>query len=275
MPIKIINNITQKINLPIFEIELILAHVLKKPREYIIAHPEHELTKLQIANCKLQIAKRLKGLPIAYITGHKEFYGLDFFVNKNVLIPRPETEFMVDEALRLATHSSQPITLIDVGTGSGCIVITLAKNLSNSKFIGIDISSQALLVARKNAKFHSVNKKIKFLRGSLLSPLKIQNSKLIILANLPYLTPSQIKDSPTIKYEPKSALSAGSDGLKYYRQLFKRIKDLRDAHVLCEIDPGQTKKIKQLVKCELPEAAFQIKKDLSGLNRLVVISINN
>ncbi len=106
------------------------------------------------------------------------------------------------------------------------------------------------------------------------SKFVIRNSKLIILANLPYLTPNQIKNSPSIKHEPKLALSAGSDGLKYYRQLFKQLRALRvKGYTLCEIDPNQTAKIEQLVKHELPGAMLQIKKDLSGLNRLAIIKI--
>lgn len=273
---KIIFEMSKKTKLNIFDIELILAYVLKKSREFIIAHPEHKLTKLQITNSKLLIKKRLKGLPIAYITGHKEFYGLDFKVNKNVLIPRPETELMVDETLKITNGKT---IIADIGTGSGCIIITLAGLIKNCKLFGMDISEKALAVAKQNAKVRNVYKKIKFLKGDLLEPILknkkfvIGNSSLVILANLPYLTPTQIKNSPTIKYEPKSALTAGSDGLKYYRQLFKQIKMLRNvSYALCEIDPNQTLKIKKLIKRELPETTIKIKKDLAGLNRLVIIN---
>jgi len=307
------------------DIELILAHVLKKSREYIIAHPEYELTKLQIAHYKLLIAKRLNGIPIAYITGKKEFYGLKFKVNKNVLIPRPETELMVEEALKLATQSSQRVILTDVGTGSGCVIIALAKQIANClatpdlakpdelhppaggtnyKFIATDISAKALAVARQNAKLHGVAKNIKFIKGNLLEPLtkildslpafartkgrgndkkkKLSKSKFVILANLPYLTPTQIKNSPSIKHEPDLALSGGKNGLELYKKLFQQINCLihdtkykiqNTLFILCEIDPGQTAKIKQLVKRELPQATCQIKKDLFGLNRLVIIKI--
>lgn len=278
---------------PHLEAEILLSKILKKPREFLLTHPEHKLTKLQITNYKLQIKKRLKRLPLAYITGEKEFYGLKFKVNKNVLIPRPETELMVEEALKLVTHSSQHVTIIDVGTGSGCVIITLAKLLSqesrimNHELWGIDISKKALTVARQNAKLHGVTKNIKFIKGNLLSPI-IHNSSfiihnsLVILANLPYLTPFQIKNSPTIKYEPESALVGGTNGLKYHRQLLKQIRQLINSRkfvlnsrifALLEIDAGQTAKIKQLIKRELPQATSQTKKDLAGLNRLVIIKI--
>ncbi|MDP3043743.1 MAG: peptide chain release factor N(5)-glutamine methyltransferase [bacterium] len=283
--------------------EILLSHIIKKPREYLLAHPEKKLTQKQVSSFKFQVSRRLKGEPVAYITGHKEFYGLDFFVDKNVLIPRQETELMVDEIMEQGTRNKEQGTIIDIGTGSGCIIITLAKNLNskfkiqNSKFFATDISKPVLAIARKNAKLHNVHKDIKFFQGDLLKPIinnfskfpgraprsgagKIQNSKLIITANLPYLTPAQIKNSPSIKYEPKLALSAGADGLKYYRKLFKQIKNVScsmfrvPCFVLCEIDPSQTTKIKQLINKELLSSQIQIKKDLRGLNRMVICSIN-
>ncbi len=272
------------IDSPHLEAEILLSHILKKPREYLLAHGEKKLTAPRISNFKLLISRRLKGAPIAYLTGHKEFYGLDFKVNKNALIPRPETELMVEEALKLATRNSQPVTLIDVGTGSGCIIITLAKLLEsgimNHELWGIDISKKALAVAKRNSLFHKANKNIKFIQGDLLSPL-IHNSLFIIqgpfviLCNLPYLTPTQIKNSPSIKREPRSALDGGPDGLKYYRRLFEQIKKGRVAgYALCEIDQRQTSSMKQLVKNLLPGAELVIKKDLCGLNRLAVIKIS-
>jgi len=277
-----------KIPTPHLDAEILLSHILKKPREYILAHPEKQLTKIQISNIQYPISRRINGHPIAYITNQKQFYGLDFYVNKNVLIPRPETELMVDEALRI-THNVKRVTIIDVGTGSGCIIISLIKNLNskfkiqNSKFYITDISKPALAIARKNAKLHNVHKKIKFFQGSLLQPiikkwLMVNDQcSMIILANLPYLTPAQIKNSPSIRHEPKLALSAGPDGLKYYRELFKQIKRIKNQKlritVLIEIDSAQTKKIRQLIKKELPRSQIKIKKDLRGHNRLIVITI--
>lgn len=292
--LKIICETYKRTKLPPFDMELILAYVLKKSREYIIAHPETKITNTQEARCQRLIRQRLKGLPIAYITGHKEFYGLDFIVNKNVLVPRPETELMVEEALARIAHSAQPVTIFDVGTGSGCIIVTMARlikncelKIKNYKFIGIDISRSAISTAKKNAKLNNVEKNIKFLHGNLLEPILknkkflILNSKFLILANLPYLTPTQITNSPTIQHEPKLALAAGADGLKYYRQLFKQIK-LLDAkyniqntiYLLCEIDPSQKNKIASLLKKQFPKSSFEIKKDLKNHSRLAIININ-
>lgn len=268
--------------------EILLAHVLKNTREYILAHPDKKLKKLQVISYKLQVRKRLKGYSIAYLTGYKEFYGLNFTVNKHTLIPRPETELIVEEALRI-THNTQRITLIDIGTGSGCIIISLAKtlldkNLKPSTFnlIASDISKNALKIAKQNAKYHQVNRYIKFFHGNLLKPIlksKILNpkSKTIILANLPYLTPDQVKNSPSIQKEPKSALVAGDDGLKFYRELLKQIKKLNEMFnircVICEIDPSQKNSIKNLAKKYFPNCEIEIKKDLNQKNRLAIIKI--
>ena len=270
------------LKLPRLEAEILLSWVLKKPREFLLAHAERQLTPKQISNFQFQISRRLKGVPAAYLTGHKEFYGLDFFVNKNVLIPRPETELMVDEAANLIAHSSQPITLIDIGTGSGCMVIALAK-LFNQKFIAVDISPKALAVAKKNARAHWVDKKIKFLKGNLLSPL-IKNykflllaSSLIILANLPYLDSKwknllKSSDSLGLKYEPKIAITGGPDGLDLYRKLAKQIKSLKKSNItlLCEIGHLHGPKMKKIFSFA---KKIQIKKDLAGLNRLAIIKI--
>jgi len=197
-----------KLNLtnPQLEADILLSFILKRPREWVLAHPEFKLTRFQIYKIKNLVRQRIKGKSLALLMGEKEFYGLRFKVNKHVLVPRPETEMMIDEILQLITHNSQLITFIDVGTGSGCIVITLAKKLKSGKFIAVDISRKALNVAKENAKFHNLHN-IKFLQGNLLEPISRDpqlispNSNLIITANLPYLTPKQITISPTIQYE--------------------------------------------------------------------------
>ena len=308
---------TGHINNPHLEAEILLSAVLKKPREFILAHGEVLLSKKQITKYQRLLKRRFESEPIAYLIKHKEFYGLDFIVNKNVLIPRPETELLVEETLKLITRSSstsasrrpastrrkrgerdgQPATLIDVGTGSGCIIITLAKLLGqelrimNHELWGIDISAKALAAAKQNAKIHGVGKKIKFLKGNLLKPIidnskfVISNSKFVILANLPYGWPAWKNNYSLntigLKFEPKIALFTNKQGLGLYEKLFLQIKGLRaascklrDIRVLCEFDPRQTTAIKRLIQRELPEACLQIKKDLAGLNRLAIITLS-
>src|SRR3989338_1503025 len=311
----------KKIKLPLLEAEILLSSILKKPREFLLTHPEYNLTAEQVSRSKFQISCRLKGAPIAYLTGHKEFYGLNFKVNKNVLIPRPETELMVNEALKLIMRDPLPMTLLDIGTGSGCIIISLIKNIiskfpspadvSNFEFLATDISKSTLSIAKQNAKLHGLNK-IKFIHADLLSPSvksKIENlrqrrparrqagisaqggpasgwrDKLwrrkskIFLANLPYGWKAWKNncslDTIGLKFEPEQALFTGENGLELYKKLFRQIKNLAiqpaACHILCEFDPRQTAKIKQLIKQELPWAECQIKKDLAGLNRLAIV----
>ncbi len=266
------------------DLDILISFAIKKSREFVLTHPEYKLNKLEENKLKKLIKKRIIGEPIAYLVKEKEFYGLKFFVNKNVLVPRPETELIVDEVLKIIKPKIKT-TIIDVGTGSGCIIISIAKiiekkykNLDNFNFFAIDISSKALAVAFKNANMHSLKNKIHFLKGNLLKPIKkninFNSTKTIIVANLPYLTPKQIKRSPSIQAEPHIALEAGQDGLKYYRQLFKQIKKRYkgNVYVLIEISPSQVQKIKEDVFKLFPLIEkFKVAKDLAGFNRIITI----
>ncbi|MFH1947585.1 MAG: peptide chain release factor N(5)-glutamine methyltransferase [Candidatus Magasanikbacteria bacterium] len=280
--------------------ELLIAYVLGKSREFVLAHLDFEVGRLKDYKIKRLFKKRAKGIPLAYLTGHKEFFGLDFFVNKNVLVPRPDTEILVEEVLSHITYHithNKPITFIDVGTGSGCIPISITKTLENenTKTFAIDISRKALRVARKNAKKHHVKAslssahvagQIKFLHGNLLSPFinlkpilsKTQN--LIITANLPYITEEQFKTEPSIHHEPRLALVAKNKGLALYEELLEQIRQFYSLFLIpyslfMEIDPSQSQSIKPLIKKYLPKAKIEIKKDLAGLDRVVVIEIKS
>jgi len=243
--------------------EILLSFVLKKPREFIFSHPEKNLKTYEFKNLKTLLGRRARGEPIAYIVGEKEFYNLKFKVNRGVLIPRPETELIVDLVLPHLTSPSlkegevggDGVILIDVGTGSGCIPIAIAKNSpclteggaqspfhkggskGDLKIFATEISQNALKTARQNAKLNGVSKKITFLRGNLLKPflktyklLNLKTYKLILTANLPYIPTAECKKlPPNIKnYEPRSALDGGIDGLKYYRQLFKQLTQFKN-----------------------------------------------
>lgn len=286
--------------------EILLARVLKCSREYLITHFDENLNKSKINLFNKYINRRISGEPIAYITRHKEFYGLDFFVNKNALVPRPETELMVDEVLKHITCNKQHIIIIDIGTGSGCIIITLAKKLkelnstsqelNSFNFFATDISSKAIYVAKKNAKFHGVNKNIKFFCGNSLEPIlnnpknlkRLNNPKnlTIITANLPYGWNSWKNncsmDTIGLKFEPQIALFAKNGGLKIIENFLKQIEQITNSQkinfnstlfALIEFDPRQTIMLKRLIKKILPSAKFQIKKDLRGYDRLMKISV--
>ncbi|MFA6995116.1 MAG: peptide chain release factor N(5)-glutamine methyltransferase [Patescibacteria group bacterium] len=283
-----ISLIFKESSLPRLEAEILVSFLLNKTREFVLTHPETKITPGLYKKFKSLEIKRLNNWPIAYLTGQKEFYGLNFIVGSTVLIPRPETEMMVDkiiEHIKTTLNVKQTPYIIDIGTGSGAIIISVAQELKrlfpplfkNTKFAATDISYTALNTAKKNAKNYKLGNKIKFYRGNLLDPLKlnhkkIKNYRLFITANLPYLTPKQIKESPSISREPRLALNGGSDGLKYYRELFKNLKTLHlPAYVLCEIDSKQSSKIKTAAKKIFLKTELKIYKDLTKKNRLLIM----
>jgi release factor glutamine methyltransferase len=191
---------------PALEAEILLSAVLGKNKEYLFSHPEEKVSIWQNFIFQRIINKRLAGYSSAVLVGHKWFYGLDFVVNKNVLVPRPETELMVDEVIKIIKSESLKIkNIVDVGTGSGCIIVSLAKNTRkigvDLELYGLDISKKALKIARINAKKNNVDSCTHFLYSNLLNNIdkKIFNEPVLITANLPYLTSEQVKNSPTIQ----------------------------------------------------------------------------
>jgi len=262
--------------------ELLLAHCLNQTRVFILSHSEIELSEEQQPDYERLINLRQEHWPVAYLLGQQEFYGLNFTVNQEVLIPRPETELIVDSILATKEKIDSQTTIIDIGTGSGCIIIALAKHLANltPHFIGTDISQTALAVAETNAQAHQQN--IKFLAGSLLEPILQQpeliTNDLIITANLPYLdkdweTSLQFPDSAGLQYEPTVALTDQADGLKYYRQLAEQIQDLlilrpeMTIKLYCEFNEGQSLGLQAI----FAQQTVTIVKDLAGLDRLAII----
>lgn len=269
------------------DLELLVADAIGKPREFVLAHPEHKLTQSQISNLKSRISRRIKHTPLAYILGHKEFYGLDFKIDKNTLIPRPETELLVEKALQKLTttnHKPQTTSIIDIGTGSGNIIIAVAHNTSRATgdkitYFGIDLSEKALRIAKQNAKKHQLEKEINFLKGDLLKPIlgakscKLKAADYIILANLPYLSKEvYAAAAPNVKkYEPRSALYSPNEGLRHYDRLLKQIKNLAYLRVIClfEFSPEQKNKISELIKSCFPKAPIKFHKDLAGKWRII------
>lgn len=207
--------------------DILLSHVLKKPREFIYAHPEHELSKKQRKKYLELIARRKKLEPIAYIIREKEFFGLPFYVDKNVLIPRPDTEILVERILKLFDTSRYAglLRVLDVGTGSGCIAITLKKYLPRAKVIATDISQKALKIAKKNAKKNHA--KIIFYCSDLFNniPKKYLGKIDIIVANLPYL-PKNVAGKKSLKYEPNIALQ----DKKYLPRFLEQAKKYLSPH---------------------------------------------
>lgn len=278
-----------------YEQELILAHILKKSREHVLAHPDLKLTSYQQKQYQNMVSRKQKNEPLAYILGEKGFYGLDFKVTRRTLIPRPETEHLIDTVisnLKLVTRNKK-VSIIDIGTGSGNIIVSILKEIIKSKlpitncqFLATDISPQALKIAKCNAKKYKLGKKIKFIKSDLLmkfihdTKYKIRDTNLIIVANLPYLSKNVYKNTaPDVKnYEPKSALYGGIDGLKYYEKLFKQIKTIITNYqlpvtIIIEFSPEQKTKISRMIKTFFPASKPEFKKDLAGKWRLASFKI--
>jgi release factor glutamine methyltransferase len=242
--------------------EVLLSHVLDKPKEYLVTNPEKEIKPKAEQKFKTFLARRTSGWPVAYLTKTKEFHKLKLHVDKNVLIPRPETEELVEIVLE-KIKDKRNLSILDIGTGSGNIIISIAKKTKANIFYASDVSKKALIVARKNAKTH--NAKITFKQGSLLKPWGKKHFD-IIVANLPYL--EKETDSST-RFEPKTALIAANKGLKLYEELFKQARH-RSPVTCClflEIGHDQGLAIKKLAAKLLPAFKVQVYKDLSLKDR--------
>ncbi|MEK7529253.1 MAG: peptide chain release factor N(5)-glutamine methyltransferase [Patescibacteria group bacterium] len=213
------------------EAEILLATLLKADRSFLIAHPEHEVSdelERDFLNC---VERRAAGEPVAYILRKKEFFGLEFEVDSRCLIPRPETELVVETALEyidMKAETSTPVrTLLDVGTGSGAIAVTLAKRVPLLHVTATDISSDALCVASANANKNEVGGRVEILQSDLLSAVSSRTFD-IIVANLPYIGTEHFNfvEKEVAKFEPQVALFGGKDGLELYRKLFEQVKKL-------------------------------------------------
>lgn len=283
------------INSASLDAELLLLEALRerksaKDRTWLSAYPEYAPTKLEITKYKKFIYRRARYEPLAYIVQHKEFYGLDFYVNKNVLIPRPETETLVEavtESIKKEKTDPQKIIFIDIGTGSGCIPIAVSRFFEFSNIYAVDISKKALLVARLNAKKYDAAKKIRFIKGDLFAPLapkqEIENaSHLIITANLPYIRSADIKILPqgVKKYEPHIALNGGRSGTVLIGRLLAEISSFskrhtkkQSMHIFLEIGFGQKPLIAKKINKYFKNAKVVFLKDLSGKYRIAKVAI--
>ncbi len=264
------------------EADLLVFAVLNKPKEFLYLSPHTELTPAQGARLERFARQRRAGKPIAYILGHKYFYGLKFKVNKHVLIPRPETEWLVERTgLRVQgigyRKSKKAIRILDVGTGSGCIAISIAHALSakhlalSTRIAASDISEQALVVAQQNARTHKAN--IQFVQSDLFK--RIRGTYDIIIANLQYVPQGMYELLyHNLKYEPKVAITDGGEVWDVYRRFFSTLpKHLAPGGtVLMEMDDGAKPAMQAMVKNLLPGYKVRFVKDLGGLWRFIEIT---
>jgi release factor glutamine methyltransferase len=255
-----------------FEAELLMRQALGISRVRLYQDLDRELSPGEEADFERLFSRHLSGEPVAYITGHREFYGLDFYVDRAVLIPRPETELLVDRALELARE--RPVaTIADIGTGSGAIAISLALNLPQAKVFATDVSARALKVARLNCQRHGVLDRVYLLSGDLLSPLPEPVS--LIVANLPYVREEEVSRRNLASFEPWLALAGGSDGLGKIRELCGKLGDklYPGGSLLLEIGIGQGRTVAGLLRSLFPSAQIEITPDLGGIDRVISLRL--
>ena len=245
---------------------MLLAHALGVPKETLVAHPDVELTADEGSRFDVLVAKRADGVPVAYLRGFKEFYGLRFAVDPRVLVPRPETEAVVDAVREYA--DDRDLLVVDVGTGSGAIAIALAVSAPRLRVIATDVSAQALVVARANANTHGV--RIDFRQGDLLAPVTERVD--VVAANLPYLRDDDLEqlqgERTSLAFEPRVATVAGPDGLALVRHAIADLPRVLapTGAAFFECDPPQAAPIAALLA---RLGTVDVQKDLAGLDRVV------
>ena len=252
---------------------ILLAHVLQKPKTWVLAHPETHLNPDQKTQLE-QLVRRLQaGEPLPYLIGKQAFYGLDFAVSPAVLIPRPETELLVDEALNWLEAHPEAKSALDVGTGSGCIAITLATRKPWLTITATDLSLAALEIAKQNAATHQVDAQIDFQQADLL-PSGNQTFNLVC-ANLPYIPTRKLGEVNTLAFEPTLALDGGTDGLSLFRRLLELLPPRLNtpALILLETESTLGAETLSLAKTAFPLAKVSLLQDLAALDRLVRIEI--
>lgn len=262
---------------PELDAQVLLADSLKKSRTWLAAHPESHPTKGQLASVEKALTRLESGEPLPYVLGHREFFGLEFDLTPDVLIPRPETELMVERALEWSVFRRNALSIADVGTGSGCIAVALAKNIPQAKILATDISRPALEIARRNAIKHGVEHQINFIQCDLLpshpQPLQTESRFSLICANLPYIPTETLKGLDVYGREPTLALNGGDDGLNIVRRLVDIAPEwlAPKGMILLEIEDSQGMAAVSLAYDAFDNAEIRLHQDLASYDRLVEI----
>jgi release factor glutamine methyltransferase len=262
---------------PSLDASVLIAHVIRKPRTWVMAHPELALTAEQQKDLDESLARLEQGESFPYVLGQWEFFGLEFEITRDVLIPRPETELLVEKAIIWLQRSQERRKVADVGTGSGAISVSIAVNVSNAQLLGTDISRNALDVARRNAVRFEVDDRIDFLQCDLLP--RHGNTGLpekhfdLICANLPYIPTETLHDLPIFGREPTLALDGGQDGLDLIQRLLLITPEwlAPGGMMLLEIEATHGDLAIQLARRAFPQASIELHKDLAGRERLLQI----
>lgn len=251
--------------------QVLLGEIMRQERAFLLAHPEQPLTEEQQAQYAEWIRRRALGEPVAYIIGRRAFYDREIAVTRDVLVPRPETELLLEQALEFVKENPSAV-VIDVGTGSGALAVTLAAHCPQAHVYATDISPAALAIARYNAFLNHVN--ITFFEGDLLEPLVSRQLRAdIVMANLPYIASGELAALEVSRHEPRLALDGGDDGLDMIRRLVAQIPTIcnPNARILLEIGAGQGDAALELARSMLPARHSAILKDYAGLDRILKI----
>lgn len=260
---------------PKLKARLLLQYVLNKKREQLIIYDNEQITPRQEMEYMQNLEKLIKGTPLQHITNSQEFMKMNFYVNNHVLIPRPDTEILVEEVIKIAKEYANPV-ILDLCTGSGAIAVSLAKYLPNAKVYASDISKKALEVAKINAKNNEVENKIEFLESNLFE--KIKNLKFdIIVSNPPYIRTEVIESlDAEVKQEPMIALDGGEDGLKFYKEIVEQAYPyLKLGSYLCfEIGYDQKIDVIEIIENSKKYEKTYCKKDLYGNDRVIVTKVH-
>jgi release factor glutamine methyltransferase len=281
MPSALLSSITTCLaslsDTPALDASVLLAHITSKPRTWILAHPELTLTPEQQIQLDDALQQLERGKPFPYVLGHWEFFGLEFDLTPDVLIPRPETELLVEKAIAWLKNHPDKNNIADVGTGSGAIAVSLAKNLPNAHILATDISAKALDVATRNAEKHGVNKQINFVECDLLPhPQPLSQWEMgvnLLCANLPYIPTTTLQTLSVFQHEPTLALDGGSTGF----EVIERLLRIASTHLaprallLFEIEATLGEQALKLGKQYFPSASLTLHQDLTGRDRLLQI----
>lgn len=261
---------------PRLDAEVLLCHILGTDRLYLYTHFDQPLTTEELAAYRQAVKRRAMHAPVAYINGYKEFMGMDFVVSPAVLIPRPDTEILVEAALARLANTAMP-AIADLGTGSGAIIVSILAKLSTAIGMAIDISAEALKVAAENARKHGVTDRLTLLQGNMLQPLAGKRFD-ALLSNPPYIPDNDIGSlSPEVLKEPRQALAGGADGLDFYRRIIAQGADYLNpgGFIAVEVGIEQAQAVAQLADAGSGLVTETIINDYAGIERVVVFRLTN
>jgi release factor glutamine methyltransferase len=258
---------------PLLDAQTLLAHRLGKSRSWILTHPEECLSETVTSDFMRDIEVLKMGVPLPYVLGHWEFFGLDFILTTDTLIPRPETELLVEQAVSWLDRHPERRLAADLGTGSGCIAVSLTKVKPDLSVFATDISYPALKVARRNSSQHNVGERVHFLQADLFPPIARRFD--LVFANLPYIPTQTLQTLKVFKREPILALDGGPNGLDLIGRFLESAPDhiSPGGFLIIEIDSSQGAEVQRLAQRAFPSSEISVKQDLSRHDRLVTIEL--